>query len=178
MKLICGLGNPGPRYENTRHNAGFLFVDALAKEQDFPPFSEEKLAWVTSKGQGSDKVILIKPKTFMNESGLAVVHYLSFYKIPLEDLCVVYDDVDLPLGSLRFREEGSAGTHNGMKSIIQHAGSQKFPRLRLGVESRGTFAPEQMDLASFVLAPFSAEERELFDAELQEALVLLKNSLA
>ncbi len=173
MKLLCGLGNPGEKYNDTRHNAGFMFLDYFADQEGFPEFKEEKLAWVSSKGSGENKMILIKPKTFMNLSGEAVSHYLNYYKMTPQDLCAIYDDVDLPLGSIRYREKGSAGTHNGMKSIIQHLGTEEFPRLRLGIESRGELTPEQMDISDFVLGRFSPEELDLFTAEVKEGMKML-----
>ncbi len=162
MRIICGLGNPGPEYAETRHNAGFLFLDDWARKHDFPEFVLKGDALVSEKGQGADKVLLVKPMTFMNRSGEPLSKIVNFYKVPLENLVVVYDDVDLPLGEVRFRVDGSAGTHNGMKSVIQQLGGQGFKRLRLGIESRGKTAPEQMDLSDFVLSRFSDEEWELF----------------
>jgi peptidyl-tRNA hydrolase, PTH1 family len=178
MKIICGLGNPGPEYAETRHNAGFLFVDDWARKHDFPEWKEKKGALVTELGTGEDKMVLLKPQTFMNKSGEPLAQIVNFYKVPLEDVWLVYDDVDLALGSVRMRDSGGAGTHNGMKSVIQQLGSQDFPRLRLGVESRGTSAPEQMDLSDFVLSRFSDEEWDLFLGELAEAVSLLEKSLA
>lgn len=178
MKILCGLGNPGLKYQNTRHNAGFLLVDAYAEAHGFPEFKEKWNALVSEKGQGDDRVLLLKPLTYMNRSGEALLKFVNFYKVEPENIILSYDDVDLPLGELRFREKGSAGTHNGMKSVIACLGTEAFPRLRLGVESRGETAPEQMPLSDFVLAPFSGEERGLFDTELAEGLELLKNRLA
>ena len=157
MKIICGLGNPGAKYEGTRHNAGFVFLDKWAGKFDFPEFKEKWSAMVSEK----DGVLLIKPLTFMNLSGKPLAKFVNFYKVPLEDAVVVYDDVDLPLGTVRFRKEGSGGTHNGMKSVIEELGSQDFPRLRLGVESRGESAPEQMDISDFVLSRFEEAEMEI-----------------
>lgn len=178
MKVICGLGNPGAEYSGTRHNAGFVFVDEWAKKYDFPDWKEKNGALVSEKGGGADKMILVKPQNFMNKSGGPLAAILNFYKVPLEDLVVVYDDVDLPLGTVRFRVEGGPGTHNGMKSVVQQLGGGDFPRLRLGVESRGNTAPEQMNLADFVLSRFKDEEIELFDREIQEGIALLEKSLA
>ena len=178
MKLICGLGNPGSKYDGTRHNAGFDFVDAFARRHDFPEFQEKWKALVSEKSLNGEKVTLMKPLTFMNLSGEAVAKFVNFYKLDKADMVVVYDDVDLPLGTLRYREEGSAGTHNGMKSIIQCLGGQDFPRLRLGVESRGDTAPEQMGLSDFVLAPFLQEEKATFEASIVEGMDLLEKSLA
>lgn len=168
MKVLCGLGNPGDKYTNTRHNAGFLFLDAYAKAHDFPDFEPKGKSLISEKGQGFKKMILLKPQTFMNLSGEAVQEVMQFYKIEPKDLVVIYDDVDLPLGSIRYREKGSAGTHNGMKSIIQHLATLDFPRLRLGIESRGTAAPAEMPLDAFVLAPFKEEEKELFKKAIEE----------
>lgn len=170
MKLICGLGNPGPKYEKTRHNVGFRVLDAYAEQEEFPPFEERGKALVSEKGSGSAKVILMKPLTFMNLSGVAVQELIQFYKIDLKDLLVIYDDVDLPLGTLRYREKGSAGTHNGMKSIVETLATLDFPRLRIGIESRGTTAPEQMPLDAFVLAPFLPEEEALLKEATDQAL--------
>lgn len=169
MKVICGLGNPGSKYEKTRHNVGFQVVDAFAKMHDFPDFESKGKALVSEKGQGFKKVILLKPQTFMNLSGEAVQELLQFYKIEPKDLIVVYDDVDLPLGTLRYREKGSAGTHNGMKSLIQCLATLDFPRLRVGIESRGVTAPEQIPLDAFVLAPFLKEEEEALKSATDEA---------
>lgn len=178
MKLFCGLGNPGKQYEQTRHNAGFLFIDAFAKKHDFPVFTEKWKAQISEKNIAGEKVILLKPQTFMNLSGEALIRFVQFYKLNLNDLVLIYDDVDLPLGTLRYKESGSAGTHNGMKSVIHALGAESFPRLRLGVESRGVHMPEQMDLASFVLAPFSNLEKEDFDKMLSEGIELLEKKLA
>lgn len=178
MKVICGLGNPGKKYERSRHNVGFRFIDLYAEKQGFPEFEEKGKSLVSMKGTGAKKIILMKPQTFMNLSGEAVREVLDFYKIDLKDFFVVYDDVDLPLGNIRFREKGSAGTHNGMKSVIQHLASMDFPRLRIGIESRGELAPAQLDLHDFVLAPFLPEEQEKLEAALQEGMEILEKSLA
>ncbi len=178
MKVICGLGNPGAKYEKTRHNVGFRAVDVFAQKNEFPPFEEKGKALISEKGQGFKKVILIKPLTFMNLSGEAVAPLLQFYKIEPKDLIVVYDDVDLPLGALRYREKGSAGTHNGMKSLIQCLATLDFPRLRIGIESRGETAPEQMPLDAFVLAPFAAEEEKSLKETLEEASAKLLELLS
>ncbi len=160
MKLYFGLGNPGPKYAKTRHNAGFLWLDWFAKHHDFPEFKEQNKCLVSEKSLNGEKIMLIKPLSFMNLSGHAVSHFVQYYKVPLTDILVIFDDVDLPLGTFRHREKGSAGTHNGMKSIIEQLGTNEFPRLRLGIESRGTHAPEQMALDAFVLDEFRAEEME------------------
>lgn len=157
MKLIVGLGNPGKEYENTRHNAGFMALDRLAGEFDFPSFKfSEKHKAEISEGQiGGEKVLLAKPHTFMNHSGQAVRPLVQFHKIPHGDLVVLYDDIMIPQGTLRLRPEGSAGGHNGMKSIILELGAQDFPRVRLGIEPP---ADLKMPLADYVLGKFSKSE--------------------
>lgn len=179
MKVICGLGNPGKEYENTRHNVGFLVIDALAKKMEFPPFDSGFKALISAKGTRQNKVLLVKPQTFMNLSGDSIREILSFYKVAPKDLLVIYDDVDLPLGTIRYREKGSAGTHNGMKSIVQALATLDFPRLRVGIESRGQIAPLKMDLHDFVLAPFFADEKPILNKAIDEVILkLTKDSLA
>ncbi len=160
MKLIVGLGNPGAPYKMTRHNVGFMALEVLRVRLKFPDFRDEsKFKVEVSRSEfNGEKVILARPQTFMNLSGEAVRGLKQFYKLADEEVWVIYDDIDLPLGMLRIRESGSAGTHNGMKSIIQALASELFPRFRLGIESRGTVSPAQQDLSSFVLEPFRNEE--------------------
>ncbi len=156
MKLIVGLGNPGSRYEATRHNAGFLVVDAFARKFRIDVNTHEKEAF-TGKGQvGGRTVVLAKPQTFMNLSGEAVMKLARAYLDRLEDLIVVYDEIDLPLGKLRIRANGSPGTHNGMKSIVSSLASDRFPRLRFGI--RGESHAESRDLADYVLDDFTPPE--------------------
>ena len=165
MKLVAGLGNPGRRYEGTRHNVGFEILDLLARrhgaEWEAGPRGIEALVARPSRlvaaGFGRNELVLAKPLTFMNLSGTAVVALLQFYKIDPADLLVVVDDVNIGLGRLRARPEGSAGGHNGLKSIIGSLGSQAFARLRVGV-GRGD---DRRDLADHVLARFDAEERAI-----------------
>jgi peptidyl-tRNA hydrolase, PTH1 family len=162
MKAIFGLGNPGPRYKGTRHNVGFEVVDQLARRLGLLEFD----AWYGKadyvKGSsGGESIVLAKPLTFMNDSGQAVGELARFYKIDISDLLIVVDEVHLPLGKLRARARGSAGGHNGLKSVIAHLGDQ-FPRLRLGV-GRGPEGPggnAQRDLADHVLSRFEADERD------------------
>lgn len=177
MKLICGLGNPGDEYKNTRHNAGFIFIDKFAESLNSSGFKKKNdfNALIAESGDGIDKIIFVKPLTFMNRSGESVSKIANFYKIHAADIFIVYDDIDLPLGSIRFRKNGSAGTHNGMKSIIANLGSQDFPRLRLGIESRTN---KNFPLDAFVLSRFTDEELDIFNKSLEEGVEVLKNSLA
>ncbi|MBE6795660.1 MAG: aminoacyl-tRNA hydrolase [Ruminococcaceae bacterium] len=147
--LIVGLGNPGAKYETTRHNAGFLCVTYL---EDKLGFSVKKLKFHALIGDtkiGNKRVLVMKPQTMMNNSGTAVAECASFYKIPPENIIVIYDDISLDPGKLRIRRKGSAGGHNGIKSIISHLGSESFPRIKLGV---GAKPHPDYDLADWVLA--------------------------
>lgn len=162
MKAIVGLGNPGTEYSGTRHNIGFDVVDALAHR-----WAVKLKKWKTTADLALVKdrdVLLVEPKTFMNDSGLAVGAVMAFYKIQPADVLVVVDEIQLPLGKLRLRRSGSAGGHNGLKSVIAHVG-QDFPRLRIGVE-RGN--PESM-LRHHVLAKFPSREREVMERAVSRA---------
>jgi PTH1 family peptidyl-tRNA hydrolase len=153
MKLIAGLGNPGREYEDTRHNVGFMVVDEIARRHELSWRNEGQVAF--AKRFGATEFLLAKPKTFMNLSGFAVAEFANYRNIEHGDLLVVVDDVDLPLGKMRARARGSAGTHNGMKSVVAQLGTTEFPRLRVGV-GRGD---RRRDLADFVLAKFEAAEQ-------------------
>jgi PTH1 family peptidyl-tRNA hydrolase len=166
MKLIVGLGNPGSEYRDTRHNVGFLVADELARRWRVPDAWREKFEALHIRTiAGEHPVVVAKPLTFMNLSGHAVAGLAGFYKIDPADVLVVTDDVALPLGRLRARPEGSAGGHNGLKSIIQHLGTQAFPRLRIGV-GRGD---DRRDLVDHVLGRFEAGERETVSAAVLRA---------
>jgi len=163
MKLIVGLGNPGKEYEKSRHNTGWMVLESLVKELEFEELKKESKfkANISRGGYMSEKIIFAQPTTFMNLSGDSVRTLIKFYKLKLSDLWVIYDDIDLPIGQLRIRKEGGAGTHNGMKSIIESLSSGKFPRFRVGIESRGLTAPKEQDTTSFVLETFSRTEELL-----------------
>ncbi len=168
MKLIVGLGNPGPAYESTRHNAGFMVIDALAARHRIQIDTHEKDA-LTGKGRiAGETVMLAKPMTYMNLSGTAVLKLVNKYAEDVADLLVVYDDVDLKLGTLRIRERGSPGTHNGMRSICSSLETESFPRLRFGV--RGETLTQTADLADYVLQAFSREEMPLVEGAIASAL--------
>ncbi len=153
--LIVGLGNPGRQYELTRHNAGFLFADLLADKNNEKISKIQFKSVTASIDMGGHKCLLMKPQTFMNNSGEAVKQAAAFYKIPPEKIIVVFDDISLPCGKLRIRRKGSAGGHNGIKSIIYHLNSDNFPRVKLGV---GEKPHPEYDLADWVLSNFKKDE--------------------
>lgn len=153
--LIVGLGNPGRQYELTRHNAGFLFADLLADKNNLKISKIQFKSVTASLEIGGHRCLLIKPQTLMNNSGEAVKQAASFYKIPPEKIIVVFDDISLPCGKLRIRRKGSAGGHNGIKSIIYHLNSDNFPRVKLGV---GEKPHPDYDLADWVLSNFKKDE--------------------
>ncbi len=165
MKLIVGLGNPGPQYRDTRHNAGFMVADALAARWGVDQWREQHRALTASVRVGAEAVLLAKPMTFMNLSGEAVSGLARFYRVEPADVLVIVDEVALPLGRLRARPEGSAGGHNGLKSVIQHLGTTAFPRLRVGV-GRGD---ARRDLADHVLGRFEPSERAEVEAAVLRA---------
>ena len=165
MILIAGLGNPGKEYENTRHNAGFLVLDTLAQKLG-ADLSERKHRALCGKAViGGQKVILLKPQTYMNSSGESIRAAADYYKVPPEDILVVYDDISLEPGQLRIRAKGSAGGHNGIKSIIAHLGTQEFPRVKVGIGEK----PPRMDLADYVLGHFSSGEKKIMEEAAKEA---------
>ena len=153
MKLIAGLGNPGEEYRQTRHNVGFMVADALAARHSLAWRNEGQVTF--AKRFGSPEFLIAKPKTFMNLSGFAVAEFASYRNVDHGDLLIVVDDVDLPLGRMRARARGSAGTHNGLKSVVAQLGTTDFARLRVGV-GRGD---ARKDLADYVLAKFEAAEQ-------------------
>ena len=163
--LVVFLGNPGLKYRNTRHNAGFLAADAVERECGV---SIDRLRFhaLTAQAElGGQKVLLMKPQTYMNSSGESIRAAADYYKVDPEDILVVYDDISLALGQLRIRAKGSAGGHNGIKSIIAHLGTQEFPRVKVGVGEK----PSRMDLADYVLGHFSKEEQATMDDAVKEA---------
>lgn len=155
--LIAGLGNPGPRYTHNRHNIGFQIVEALAQAHRLSFTRMEHRAQTAHGAIAGQRVILAKPQTWMNESGKAIVPLSNFYKIDPARMLVIYDDLDIPLGDLRYRPEGSSGGHKGVQSIIQLLGTQALPRLRVGIGR----PPGQMDPAAYVLQDFSAAETHI-----------------
>jgi PTH1 family peptidyl-tRNA hydrolase len=177
MKLIVGLGNPESDYSNTRHNMGFNVVNSLAKEYDID-ISRNKFE--AEFGTGiieNEKVILIKPQTFMNLSGKSVIEFVNFYKVLLEDLIVIYDDMDIDISKIRIRKSGSPGSHNGMKSIVNILADDRFPRVRVGI---GKPIYED-DIINYVIGPIPEEERPALNEGVEKAkeavIELLKNGI-
>ena len=173
--LIAGLGNPGDPYENTRHNAGFRVIDELAERGNFPVQKLKFHALTNTAVIGGQGVLVMKPVTFMNLSGEAVGEAARFYKIPPDHVLVVSDDVDLPLGKLRIRKSGSAGGHNGLKNIIQHLGTDQFPRLKVGV---GHKPHPDYDMADWVLGKLQGEDKKAMDQAAQRAAQAVECLLA
>lgn len=164
-KLIIGLGNPGTKYDETRHNAGFMAIDTIVKSL-LVTFSEEKnfKAAVASDFIRGEKVYFVKPLTFMNESGQAVHALMTYYNIALDDIIVIYDDLDMDVGKISFRQKGSAGGHNGIKSIIKHVGSQEFDRIKIGI---GRPKPG-MTVVNHVLGRFDKDDYATVQASLDK----------
>ncbi len=173
ISLIVGLGNPGTEYERTRHNIGFMAVDALAKDWSISLGKEKRFYGIFGEGRLSSslahngKIRLLKPTTYMNLSGQAVRACADWFKCSPENILVIYDDMDLPLGKLRLRPSGSAGGHNGMKSIISHLGTQNFPRLRLGIgrggnkDNQAIATKANQNVTNHVLGGFTATENKV-----------------
>ena len=158
VKIIAGLGNPGEKYRNTRHNTGFMIVEALASRHSINGKFNSRFNAIIGKGSiKGTEVLIVQPLTYMNLSGEAVFKILNWYKADISDLLVVFDDVSLDLGKIRFRQEGSAGSHNGIKSIISCCGGQNFARLKVGIGPN----PGEHLWTSYVLEKFTAEELEI-----------------
>ncbi len=166
MYVIAGLGNPGRKYEHTRHNMGFITIDRLAEKHSI---KVDKLKFKALVGEGriaGQKVLLVKPQTYMNLSGESIRQVMRFYKLETENLIVIYDDIDIELGALRIRKFGSAGTHNGMKSVVYQLNSDRFPRIRIGIGSGNPGG----DLADFVIGGFTKEEVPILEETVDKAV--------
>ena len=168
--LIVGLGNIGPEYHETRHNIGFMAVDALAKAAG-ATFTDGRYGFTTTLSVKGRQLLLLKPSTFMNLSGQAVQEAAAFYKLPMEKVLVFVDDISLEPGHVRIRRKGTDGGHNGLKNIIYLTGSDQFPRVKIGV---GAKPHPDYDLAKWVLSRFSAEERKALDSVLEQAADIAK----
>lgn len=162
MRLIVGLGNPGREYTHTRHNAGFDVLDIFAKKRHVRILNRQCHSLVGSFDHYGEQIILAKPQTYMNNSGLAVGELVRKYHLQPSDVLVIYDDMDLPLGKIRIKPQGSSGGHKGMTSIIQHLHSTEFPRIRIGIGRGG-------EVINHVLSRFNRKDRQIMDVTLQEA---------
>lgn len=176
-QLIVGLGNPGSKYDRTRHNIGFEAIDALARTWQVPLAENRKFQGIFGEGfGGGTKIRLLKPTTYMNNSGQAIRSVTDWYKLPPESVLIIYDEMDLPIGKLRLRLSGSAGGHNGMKSAIAHLGTQSFPRLRIGIGSAKEVHPDK-DAVSHVLGRFTESETKIMTEVLREVVSAVEYSI-
>jgi len=178
MFVVVGLGNPGKKYENTRHNAGFIMIDALADKYGIKITEKKHKALCGTGVIEGVKVLLVKPETYMNLSGESVREIMNFYKLdPEEDMLVIYDDISLAPGNIRIRKKGSAGGHNGIKSIIAHADTQNFMRIKVGVGEK----PSGWDLADYVLGHFSDDDnaklKEIMPDVMQAAALMVQGDV-
>jgi len=168
--VVVGLGNPGRNYDGTRHNVGFDAIDLLAHRNNI---SIKKIKFKSVYGEGNignEKVLLVKPQTYMNNSGMAVLDLYNFYKIPLSNIIVIVDDIDIDFATIRIRAKGSAGSHNGLKSILYHLQSENFPRVKIGIGKK----KENQDLGDFVLSRFDDKEREQIDLAIENAALAVE----
>ena len=172
LRLVVGLGNPGSKYEGTRHNVGFMALDRLARQEGFSFRQQSKLHGLAAEsGIGACRLRLLMPQTYMNDSGRSIRAALDWFGFAPHQLLVLVDDMDLPLGRLRLRAQGSAGGHNGLRSAIQHLGTQEFPRLRIGIGAPAENPAERRArTVSHVLGPFSKAEQPCLNAVLDEVL--------
>ncbi|MBQ0079238.1 MAG: aminoacyl-tRNA hydrolase [Eubacterium sp.] len=164
MFVIAGLGNPGKKYENTRHNMGFRVIDAIAANNNITVNKLKHKALVGDGRISDQKVLLVKPQTYMNLSGESLREVVNYYDVDIEDVIVIYDDFDTDLGALRIRKKGSAGSHNGMKSVVNELQSQDFPRIRVGIGGTGS-----RDWVNFVIGKMDASEEELVEEAIKQA---------
>lgn len=165
MYVMVGLGNPGLKYENTRHNVGFMTIDRIAEDYGVHVKTLKFKSLIGEVRIGNEKVILVKPQTYMNESGRAVVDIMNFYKLDPQNLIVIQDDIDIDFGSIRVKRKGSSGSHNGLKSIIYQINSDNFPRVKIAINKK----PAYMDLADFVLSNFDKKEIPILREEILQA---------
>lgn len=172
IKALIGLGNPGKKYEKTRHNIGFMVADVVAFLLNCPK-KEEECCFSKIRNCEEHDLIIVKPQTYMNNSGIAVKNLLDEFKLSPEEILVIYDDLDLPLGTIKLRKKGSSGGHRGMKSIIENIKTDNFPRLRIGIGR----PPHKSQVADYVLSPFTKEESLLVERVIKEASQCILNVL-
>lgn len=171
MKIIVGLGNPGEQYKGTRHNVGFQIIDMVSNALNFDEFQLKKKfdAFITEGNFRNEKIVLVKPVTYMNLSGKAVRKIAKFYKVLLHDLWLIIDDLDFELGNMKIREKGGHGTHKGLTSVIEILGSENFPRFRIGIESRSDKQKGKFKGRDFVLGKFTKSEEKLIEKTKERA---------
>lgn len=173
MKLIAGLGNPGKKYDRTKHNTGFMAIDHYLKENNLS-LNKEKFEGLFTKEKINDEdVIILEPQTYMNESGRSISQVANFFKIDAQDILVIQDDMDLPIGKIRIRANGKSGGHNGIKSIIRDLGTEKFNRLKIGIRH-----PEKTTVVSWVLTPFNQDQQKLMDAAFETSQAIIDDFIA
>ena len=173
MYLIVGLGNPDKEYENTRHNMGFNVIDKITKDCDIKISQSKFKGMYTVENINGEKVVLLKPQTYMNSSGESVIEFKNFYKIPNENIIVIYDDIDLEPGTIRIRKKGGPGTHNGMKSVVHYLQTENFIRVRVGIGK-----PQYKDdMINYVIGAIDTEERKKLDAGVNKATEAVQSIL-
>lgn len=170
MKLIVGLGNPGKEYSNTRHNIGFQVLDNFALENDVSISKSKNNGLYTEFNYNGEKVVLLKPQSYMNLSGEVVRRYVDFYKVDIEDVLIIHDDIDLDIGTFRMRSKGSSAGHNGLKNIELHLGTQNYKRLKIGVSNN-----KQIDARDYVLGNFSKEEEKVLEKVKNDLMKVMKD---
>lgn len=172
MKLIVGLGNPGKEYEKTRHNAGFRFIDKYAENKNLI-FNKEKFKGLyTEFNYNGEKLILLKPQKFMNLSGEVIKEFVSFYKINIEDILIIYDDLDTEKGKIKIKYKGSSGGHNGLKNIESHLKTQEYKRIKIGIGKK-----DNQNKIDYVIGKISSEELKLIDAPIKDAETIIDDYL-
>lgn len=173
MKIIAGLGNPGQKYDKTKHNTGFMTMDHYLDEKGLS-LDKDKFEglWTKQKINGED-VILLEPQTYMNESGRSVSQVANFFKVDPEDILIIQDDMDMPIGKIRIRANGKSGGHNGIKSIIRDLGTEKFNRLKIGIRH-----PKNATVVSWVLTPFNDEQQKLMDDVFDTSVKIIDDFIA
>ena len=173
MKIIAGLGNPGQKYDKTKHNTGFMTMDHYLDEKDLS-LDKDKFEghWTKQKINGED-VILLEPQTYMNESGRSVSQVANFFKVDPEDILIIQDDMDMPIGKIRIRANGKSGGHNGIKSVIRDLGTEKFNRLKIGIRH-----PKNATVVSWVLTPFNDEQQKLMDDAFDTSVKIIDDFIA
>ena len=173
MKIIAGLGNPGKKYDKTKHNTGFMTMDYYLNEKSLS-LDKNKFEGLWTKQKINNKdVILLEPQTFMNESGRSVAQVANFFKVKPEDILIIHDDMDMPIGKIRIRADGKSGGHNGIKSIVRDLGTEKFNRLKIGIRH-----PQKASVVSWVLTPFNEEQQKLMDDAFSTSVKIIDDFIA